>query len=247
MSTFIKESRPYQECERFDPLQMSDFQLKDSQTVASQIYKTLRERIITMQLTPGVTMSEQETANALGVSRTPVREAFIRLSREKMVIISPQRRTAVAKISTERAQQEHFLRESLEQAVLEQFVLNLRPGAIDVLEQVIELQKQALLSKDFAAFLTFDDEFHRTFYVETDKYLCYQVLRRNCFDYQRLRYLSSCSDEAIQRMNLEQHEQMVRLIKERNLADVQALLRRHVRRIFDEIKVLKERYPQFIQ
>ena len=96
------------------------------------------------------------------------------------------------------------------------------------------------------SFLLFDDEFHKTFYMTTDKYLCYQVLRRNCFDYQRLRYLSSCSDEAIQTLNVDQHEQMVRLITERNLQDVQALLRRHVRRIFDEIPTLKERYPQYI-
>ena len=233
--------------ERFDPLHVSDFHLKDSQTVTSQIYKTLRERIINMQMPPGMTMSEQETANALGVSRTPVREAFIRLSREKMVIISPQRRTAVAKISTERAQQEHFLRESLEQAVLEQFVLNLKPEYLEELARVIQRQKQALDQKDFVAFLTYDDDFHRTFYVATDKYLCYQVLRRNCFDYQRLRYLSSCSDEGIQHLNVDQHEQMLKLIAERNLQDVQAMLRRHVRRIFDEMIILKEKYPQYIQ
>ncbi len=233
--------------ERFDPLQMSDFHLKDSQTVTSQIYKTLRERIINMQMPPGMTMSEQETANALGVSRTPVREAFIRLSREKMVIISPQRRTAVAKISTERAQQEHFLRESLEQAVLEQFVLNLKPEFLAELAQIIARQKQALEDRDFVAFLNHDDDFHKTFYVATDKYLCYQVMRRNCFDYQRLRYLSSCSDEGIQHMNVDQHEQMLRLIAERNLQDVQALLRRHVRRIFEEMIILKKKYPQYIQ
>lgn len=232
--------------ERFDPLQVSDFQLKDSQTVASQIYTTLRERIINMQLPPGVTMSEQETANALGVSRTPVREAFIRLSREKMVIISPQRRTAVAKISTERAQQEHFLRESLEQAVLEQFVLNLTPEPLARLSLMIEKQRQALTEKDFAQALRFDDEFHKTFYIATDKYLCYQVLRRNCFDYQRLRYLSSCSNQTAQLLNVEQHEQMVALIAQRNLQDTLSLLRRHVRRIFDELKTLKEKYPQYI-
>ena len=232
--------------ERFDPQQMSDFQIKDSQTVTSQIYKTLREHIINMQLPPGVTMSEQETATALGVSRTPVREAFIRLSREKMVIITPQRRTAVAKISTERAKQEHFLRESLEQAVLEQFILTLKPESVTELRQVIERQKQALRDRDCGAFLTYDDDFHKTFYLAADKYLCYQVLRRNCFDYQRLRYLSSCSDEAIQQLNVDQHVQMVELITQQNLPELQALLRKHVRRIFEEMAVLKQRYPQYI-
>ncbi|NLV58529.1 MAG: GntR family transcriptional regulator [Clostridiales bacterium] len=232
--------------ERFDPLQMSDFHLKDSQTVTSQIYQTLRKRIINMQMPPGMTMSEQQTANALGVSRTPVREAFIRLSREKMVIITPQRRTAVAKISTERAKQEHFLRESLEQAVLEQFVLNLKPEYLMELTQMIQLQKQALEDRDFAAFLEYDDDFHKIFYMATDKHLCYQLLRRNSFDYQRLRYLSSCSEEGIQQLNVNQHELMLKLITERNLQDVQALLRRHVRRIFDEIVLMKEKYPQYI-
>lgn len=175
------------EMERGDPLQLADFQLSTDQTVSGQIYKALRERIINMQLVPGITMSEQETGAAFGVSRTPVREAFIRLSREKMVIISPQRRTAVAKISTERAYQEHFLRESLEEAVLEQFILNQTPEAIDSLRRVIEIQKQMKEKQDFAGFLQYDDEFHRIFYLSTNKYLCYQVLRRNCFDYQRLR------------------------------------------------------------
>lgn len=232
--------------ERLDPLQISDFQLRDSQTVTSQIYQTIRKRIINMQMPPGMTMSEQQTAKALGVSRTPVREAFIRLSRERMVIITPQRRTAVAKISTERAQQEHFLRESLEQAVLEQFVLNVKPEYLAALTQTIQLQKTALQDRDFVAFLEYDDDFHKTFYMATDKHLCYQLLRRNCFDYQRLRYLSSYSDEGIQHLNVNQHEAMLQLITERNLQDVQALLRRHVRRIFDEIVLMKEKYPQFI-
>ncbi|NLO85949.1 MAG: GntR family transcriptional regulator [Clostridiales bacterium] len=233
--------------DHFEPIQMGDFQLKDSQTVASQLYHTLRERIINMQLAPGMTMSEQETANAFKVSRTPVREAFIRLSREKMVIISPQRRTAVAKISTERVRQEHFLRESLEQAVLERFVLMQRPEAIQHLRDVIKLQQHAILSSDFPLFLMQDEAFHKTFYVETSNELCYQILWRNSFDYQRLRYLSSFSNESIRQMNITQHEQLLAHIINRDLQDVHSLLRKHVRRIFEEIDTLKSEYPHYIE
>ncbi len=226
--------------------QMSEIHLSSSRTVTSQIYKELRWRILSMQLVPGSTMSEQETANTLGVSRTPVREAFIRLSREKLIIISPQRRTAVAKISVERAKQERFLRESLERSVLEQFVQEQSEEALLHLEEVIALQKKAQEEEDFVAFLNYDDQFHKTFYDATGRELCYQVLMRNCYDYQRLRYLSSWSDEKIQSLNIHQHEKMLAYIKAGDNANVQTLLQSHVRRFFDEMKSLKEKYPQYI-
>lgn len=226
-------------------LQDTELRLSGSQTVASQIYRTLRDRIISMQLLPGATMSEQETANALGVSRTPVREAFISLSREKMVIISPQRRTAVAKISIDRVKQERFLRESLEQAVLEQFLLNPSEEVLHQLDENVLLQQQAIAAKDFKLFLQHDDEFHKLFYVATENMLCHHILKRNFFDYQRLRYLSSCSAEEIQILNMNQHQKLLQLIREHNLMDAQALLRKHLRRLFDEIKVLSAQYPQY--
>ncbi len=226
--------------------QMSEIHLSSSRTVTSQIYKELRWRILSMQLVPGSTMSEQETANTLGVSRTPVREAFIRLSREKLIIISPQRRTAVAKISVERAKQERFLRESLERSVLEQFVQEQSEEVLLHLEEVIALQKKAQEEEDFVAFLNYDDQFHKTFYDATGRELCYQVLMRNCYDYQRLRYLSSWSDEKIQSLNIHQHEKMLAYIKAGDNANVQTLLQSHVRRFFDEMKSLKEKYPQYI-
>lgn len=226
-------------------LQEAHLQLSGSRTVASQIYATLRDRIVSMQLLPGSTMSEQEVANMLGVSRTPVREAFIRLSREKMLIISPQRRTMVSKISPDRVKQERFLRESLEQAVLEQFSLHPSEEYLRRMEQCVQEQRNALGAKEYTQFLTLDDAFHSLFYEGTDNMLCKQVLKRNCFDYQRLRLLSSCSDEEIQRLNLQQHQNLVELVRSHELREAQMVLRQHLRRLFDEMKVLGEKYPEY--
>lgn len=225
-------------------LEPSALHISGAQTAASQIYRMVRDSILGMQLPPGATLSEQETASRLGVSRTPVREAFIRLSREKMLIVSPQRRTAVAKIDLERVRQEQFLREAIELAVTEQFILHAAEMDFTPLEESLARQREAVAAADFPAFLRHDDAFHQALYMATGNALAAQAVRRNCFDYQRLRCLSA-ADAPTQRLNLSQHEQLVVQLRQGRLPAAQALLREHLRRLFDEIPGMREAYPDY--
>lgn len=217
-----------------------------TETAASQIYHVIRDKILFLQQPPGSTMSEQETANALGVSRTPVREAFIRLAREKMLIISPQRRTAVAKISLERVRQEQFLRESLECAVLDAFIAHPTAAGLEGLQSDLTCQQQALAAGDALRFRRFDDSFHRRLYAATGHMFSYQVIRRNCYDYQRLRSLSS-EDAQVQAVNLAQHEELLRLIRQGDAPRAKALLTSHLRRLFEEIPDMQARHPLYFE
>lgn len=217
-----------------------------AETVASQIYHVIRDKIIFLQQPPGSTMSEQETATMLGVSRTPVREAFIRLAREKMLIISPQRRTAVARISLDRVRQEQFLRESLECAVLESFIAHPTEAGLEGLAADLTCQRQALTAGDVLRFRRHDDSFHRKLYAATDNMFSWQVIRRTCFDYQRLRSLST-EDSPVQALNLQQHEELLSLIRAGKPAEARALLTSHLRRLFDEIPAMREKYPLYFE
>ena len=205
-------------------------------TVASQVYQTIRENIINLRLVPGMSMSEHEMSSTLGVSRTPVREAFIRLSREGLIIIYPQRCTVVSKISLERVIQERFLRESLERSVLETFILSPTEAGFARMQE----------TQDYETFLSSDDRFHFTMYEETGNQLCSQIIRRNCHDYQRLRVLSSKVNQEIQLLNIEQHELILDAIHERNVLKAQELLCKHVRRLLSEIEMLRSVYPDYI-
>ena len=71
-----------------------------------ETFALLRQKIITMELLPGTAMSVYEMSEQLQVSRTPVREAFIRLATESLVEIMPQRKTLVSRIDVSRAQQD---------------------------------------------------------------------------------------------------------------------------------------------
>ena len=65
---------------------------------AGAAYRWLRGEILAGALPPGAPLSENEVAQRLGVSRTPVREAFIRLENEGLLTVTPQVGTTVAPI-----------------------------------------------------------------------------------------------------------------------------------------------------
>ena len=66
------------------------------ETVREYAYRVLYQNIMTLKLPPGTAMSEQELSGILQVSRTPVREAFIRLAQKGLLEVLPQRGTFVS-------------------------------------------------------------------------------------------------------------------------------------------------------
>ncbi len=74
----------------------------------------LRDEILSGRLRPGQALSENEIAQRLGVSRTPVREAIIRLESEGLLVVRPQVGTTVAPIDVDAVSDVQFLREAIE-------------------------------------------------------------------------------------------------------------------------------------
>ena len=70
-----------------------------SATRADEAYVRLREEIIATDLPPGTLLREEELMDRLGVGRTPVREALIRLHRDGFITIIPRRGTLVSEIN----------------------------------------------------------------------------------------------------------------------------------------------------
>src|SRR3954447_18323095 len=83
-----------------------------------QVYLALREAIVSAELEPGRRLSENALGDALGVSRTPVREALARLRDERLVAIVPQLGTFVTLLSPQAVADAAFVREALECAAV---------------------------------------------------------------------------------------------------------------------------------
>ena len=87
---------------------------KPGRRLADQVYERLLDEIVSGALPPGTPMAELDLCDRLGVSRTPVREALIKLADVDLVRILPQSGTFVAPVSREAFGHAQFIREHLE-------------------------------------------------------------------------------------------------------------------------------------
>ena len=82
--------------------------------LADRAYAAIRDRILTLQLPPGLPIDEDALIRELGVGRTPIREAIKRLALEDLVTIYPRRGTFVSDINITDLAQVSDLRIQLE-------------------------------------------------------------------------------------------------------------------------------------
>ncbi|MDR2176738.1 MAG: GntR family transcriptional regulator [Treponema sp.] len=209
------------------------------------VYSILRKSIVNLNLLPGAAISEKEISLRFKVSRTPVREAFIHLSRDGLVQVIPQRETRVSRIDLRRVWQEFFLRKSLEESVMELFLRNAGPESFARLEHFLGLQKQALDNKSFTDFIDYDDAFHRVFFEDSGQEFSWKILSRMCGHYHRVRLLSIWI-VGIGEEKFEQHENLLAAARENDLERARAILHLHLYKFFDEeSKLLREEFPGY--
>src|SRR5688500_7228586 len=107
------------------------------------VYETLRRKVLTLELPPGASLSENELAASLGVSRTPVRESLILLGEEGLVRVFPKVGSFVSRVDAERVADAQFLREAVELAAFDDIPEALDPDLVAELRANLEQQREA--------------------------------------------------------------------------------------------------------
>jgi DNA-binding GntR family transcriptional regulator len=135
----------------------------DARVSASErAYRDLRQLILDNELGPGSQLLELEAAERLGMSRTPVREAMVRLEQEGMVEIRPRHGMRVLPISAEALADIYEILTALEGAAAEAAA---RKGAsadqIQALRQAVSDMDAALAADDLTAWSRADARFHK--------------------------------------------------------------------------------------
>ena len=141
---------------------LDDFTLDREKLIGPQIYQFLLNAIVTVRLSPGIGLKEKEVIKRLGVSRTPIREALLRLEDEGLVQIFPQSGTYVSKIKIEAVLESQFIREALECSVARYAARNRNDELLESLSRKLEDYETALNDDEVKLMYEKDEEFHRT-------------------------------------------------------------------------------------
>ena len=131
-------------------------------TASSRIYSDLRADLVSLKRRPGEAISEAEIALAYGVSRTPVREAILKLSDEGLLDIFPQSGIFVSRIPLAALPETIIIRKALEATTARFAAERASASQILSLHAVLQRQREADAAGDRAAFHQADEAFHAT-------------------------------------------------------------------------------------
>lgn len=208
------------------------------------IHGIIRNEIITLRLMPGVKVSENELARRFNTSRTPVREALLRLVDEGLVEAWPQRGTLITPISLRAVRRARFVREAVEVAVF-------RKAAIDGLSADVLAQLDAIIAQQVEAredpvrFTEADDAFHRAFANGIAVGDIWSVLEREKAQFDRLRFLSLPNVTPVAVL-IDQHRNMIATVRARDPDAAEKAVRDHLSEVLKVTEQLSARYPDLI-
>lgn len=123
-------------------------------------YHIIRLAIRDLILEPGKTFLEREMSEILKMSRTPVREALVRLETEGLVRLIPRRGFIVSPIESEDLKEIYRIVETLDGLAIEIATNMVTDKDIDQLEKIISKQEEVLQHGDYKRWAILDDQFH---------------------------------------------------------------------------------------
>ncbi len=206
-------------------------------------FRTISENIISLDIEPGSMIGEQEIATMLGLSRTPVHETLLELSKSKIVDILPQKGCLVSMIDSELIREARFLRITVETALVEDACELAKEEDLRLLEDNLELQEFYLV-KDPLKLLTLDNEFHEIIYRICNKMQCHYMVSLMSMHFDRVRSLSLHSVKDLKIVS--DHRAIFEAIKKKDPAAARAAFQKHMARFELDWNIISREYKKYI-
>lgn len=191
------------------PIPPDDSPVIERKLLRDDVYGRLRNAIVDGTLAPGEQLRDADLAAWLGVSRTPVREALLRLSEAGLVVVQPGRSTAVSSVDRRAVRDARDVVAAMHEVAVREAVGSLTDADLEAMREANRRFAQAVADGDLEAALRADDDLHgvpvtvaanRALVAVLDQFT--PVLRRA----ERLRF-STRSGQA----SIERHDELIRL------------------------------------
>lgn len=213
------------------------------ETARDYALRMLKRNIASMDLEPGVMLSENEISAAMGLSRTPVREALIELAKIRIVEILPQRGSRIALIDYDFVEESRFMRMVFEKAIFE-LACDMSPELdFSAAEANVKLQEFYFENELFEKLFEMDDEFHREMFRLTNKMQSYHMLESMTLHFDRVRNLSLFAVKEIK--IVEDHQKLLAAVMAGDKEQASMLIMKHLSRYKVDKDEIYSKYHQY--
>jgi DNA-binding GntR family transcriptional regulator len=201
----------------------------DSPSAAERAYESTKRAIIRGELAAGTMTSELLVGQRLGVSRTPVHEAFLRLAAEGLLSLESRKGAVVRPMSPHEARDVLEMREAVEAMAAARVITEGASAELTAaLDRLLAAQRGAIAGRDPGAFIDADDAFHTAIITASGNAVAAHFTRFLRDRQQRLRHqLFRVRPEQFAAV-LDQHQELAAALAAGDAGRYRALLAAHV-------------------
>lgn len=214
-------------------------EIDTSAPLTVQAYTAIRRAIIDMILPPGSTVNEKKMCDELNISRTPLREALLRLSEEALVKIIPNQRTTITKIEMETMFEGQLIREALEVKLARLAALRMSPEHEQALDLSLQHQRRAADNQDLHTFFKLDEQFHELISTIGSSPRIWRTIKSGKAHVDRVRHLAYPKQHRLNQI-LEEHSAIVAAVKARDPDLAHQAMDRHLRNFYTSLQAVME-------
>jgi DNA-binding GntR family transcriptional regulator len=212
--------------------------------VSDQVYEALRTAIVRVSLLPGTLISENSIGRQFGVSRTPIRAAIQRLAEDGLIEVFPQQGSFVAPIKLADIHDSHFVRRSLELALLDEVGRIWTRELSDIVRDSIAVHRASVVNGDIEAFYDADEAFHRLFAELARREGVWTVIL--AARARLMRFLRLFGGPERLPVVVEEHLAIVDALDAGDLPRARAALADHLDKVFQILEQLPERFRTYL-
>ncbi len=213
---------------------------------AAQVYVALREAILALQLKPGTPISENWICQQCDVSRTPAREALIRLTHDELIVVFPQHGSFVAPIRLKKVIEASFVREALETSILKMAGTVWTKADTKAVKAIIDRQRVFAAKKDHAAFFNEDQNFHHYFAQVAGADGISAIINETATHLVRIRRLTNPVEGHMQHA-VADHQDILAHMSRGDLDGAIAGLTQHLSQVFRRFDLAVEQHPEYFE
>jgi DNA-binding GntR family transcriptional regulator len=197
------------------------------ESLVHQIVQGLEKKILEGTLKPGERIIEEDLCRTLGVSRSPVREAFRILESEGFVTHEPRKGISVSEVSPEEAADIYLIRANLESLAISLSVRKQDPDVLKKLKDYQQEMEKAASQNDVRTYFDLNLKFHETFVEACGNRRLIQLIRS--FEKKITRYrLEVLSVPNWTRSSLKTHEELIRSFESGDAEKIEQIRRKGI-------------------